>query len=303
MSPGCTSATRTVEPTGGSGPSTNQAGPSPAHTRATASAMTRPDTPRRSITPAIAVFAATSRKVVSQTPPSEAEASVAGRFHSAAPSKAQGPPRLCQDRIASAITHALGNTITAASVRRVVTGADSSRCAAHPHGSQNAPSKAAITISSRPALGSSQYCVVSTYPARPHHARTPPSRAVGAARTTSSSGTTPTQASHHQDGAGKASAGSAPTTNAATRPAARRRRGPGSDRRHPHGGIGPPVTVPIPRAGHSGVHSWVQTILLVVPLATERIYRRTGSRVDKALPDPYEDPAAGGSRLRPAAGR
>jgi hypothetical protein len=89
--------------------------------------------------------------------------------------------------------------------------------------------------------------------------------------TTSSSGTTPTQASHHQDGAGKASAGSAPTTNAATRPAARRRRGPGSDRRHPHGGIGPPVTVPIPRAGHSGVHSWVQTILLVVPLATERI--------------------------------
>ncbi len=76
--PGCTSATRTVEPTGGVGPSRNHAGPSPAHASAIATAMTRPDTPRCRITAAIAVLAATSRTLVSQTPPSEAEASVAG---------------------------------------------------------------------------------------------------------------------------------------------------------------------------------------------------------------------------------
>jgi hypothetical protein len=124
--------------------------------------------------------------------------------------------------LASAITHALGNTATAASVPRSVTGADSRRCAAHPHGTHNAASPTASTASNGPALGSSQYCVASTYPERPHHARIPPSRAVGAARTTSRSGVKPIQASHHHDGAGKANAGSAPTTKAAARPGARR---------------------------------------------------------------------------------
>jgi hypothetical protein len=78
MSPGCTNATRTVGPTGGAGLSTNQAGPSPAHTSATASVMTRRATPRCRITPATAVLVATSRKLVSHTPPREADTSVAG---------------------------------------------------------------------------------------------------------------------------------------------------------------------------------------------------------------------------------
>src|SRR5262245_14399456 len=69
-------------------------------------------------------------------------------------------------------------------------------------------------------------------PARPNHAHTPPSHAVGAARTTRSSGTTPTQASHHHEGAGKASASIAPTANASARPGARRARPVGGDRRH-----------------------------------------------------------------------
>ena len=131
-----------------------------------------------------------------------------------------------EDRTASASTHALGNTATAASVPRSVIESRQQRCAAHPHGTHNAPSAAASTASRGPALGSSQYCVTSTYPASPHHARIPPSRAVGAARTTSSSGVKPIQASHHHDGAGKANAGSAPTTNAAARPGTRAGSGP-----------------------------------------------------------------------------
>src|ERR1700741_4169887 len=93
MSPGCTSATRSVEPTRGAGASTNQAGPNPAHATATVSAMIRPDTPRCRITPTVAVFTATSRKLVSHTPPSEADANVAGWFPWEEP---RGPPRAGQ---------------------------------------------------------------------------------------------------------------------------------------------------------------------------------------------------------------
>src|ERR1700694_2628562 len=221
MLPGCTSATRTVDPAEGAGPSQNHAGPSPAHATATAAATTRAYWERRCrITTAIAVFAATIRKLVSHTPPSEAEASVAGWFHCDAPSNAHGPPRLGQDRTASAITHALGNTTTAARLPWAVIGTDSSRCAAHPQGSHNAPSPMASATSSGPALGSSQYWVASTYPAIPHHARTAASRAVGAGSATNNRGTTLNHASHHHDGAGNASAGSGPTTNAAARPRA-----------------------------------------------------------------------------------
>ena len=95
------------------------------------------------IAAAIAVLAAAMRKLVSHTPPSEAEAKLTGWLHCEAPSKAQGPPRLCQERTASASTHVLGNTTTAAAVRPAVAGADSSRCAAQPHGTHNAPSIAA----------------------------------------------------------------------------------------------------------------------------------------------------------------
>src|SRR6187399_1845347 len=110
MLPGWTSATRAVDPAGGEGPSQNIAGPSPAHANATAAARTRAGTLRPRITTAIAVFDAAITKLVSQTPPSEAEASVAGWFHCDAPSKVHGPPRFGNDRTASAVTQALGNT-------------------------------------------------------------------------------------------------------------------------------------------------------------------------------------------------
>src|SRR6202165_5562870 len=175
MLPGCTSATRTVDPAEGAGPSQNHAGPSPAHATATAAATTRAYWERRCrITTAIAVFAATIRKLVSNTPRVWPGASVTGWFHCDAPSNAHGPPRLGQDRTASAITHALGNTTTAARLPWALIGTDSSRCAAHPQGSHNAPSPMASATSSGPALGSSQYWVASTYPAIPHHARATP---------------------------------------------------------------------------------------------------------------------------------
>ena len=95
-----------------------------------------------------------------------------GWFHCDAPSNAHGPPRLCHDRAASATTHRLGNTTMAASDRwSVVTGVRSSRCTAQPHGTHSAPIRAAMPASRGPALGSSQYCVASTKPPRPHHAR------------------------------------------------------------------------------------------------------------------------------------
>jgi hypothetical protein len=56
------------------------------------------------------VFAPTIRKLVSPTPPSEAEANVAGWFHCDAPSNAHGPPRLDQARTPSATTQALGSS-------------------------------------------------------------------------------------------------------------------------------------------------------------------------------------------------
>src|SRR6185295_15546775 len=122
MLPGWTSATRAVNPAGGDGPSQNIAGPSPAHASATAAATARAAMARFKITIAMAVFDPAIRKLVSQTPPSEAEASAAGWFHCDAPSNAHGPPRLGNDRTASAVTQALGNTSTAASVPRAEIG-------------------------------------------------------------------------------------------------------------------------------------------------------------------------------------
>ena len=74
MSPGWTSATRTVDPGAGAGPHQNHIGPSTAST--TGSATARAD--RNRIAPTTAVLTATIRKLTSQTPPSEAAASVAG---------------------------------------------------------------------------------------------------------------------------------------------------------------------------------------------------------------------------------
>ncbi|OOK68363.1 hypothetical protein BZL29_6812 [Mycobacterium kansasii] len=77
MSPGCTSATRTVGPDAGAGPSRYHTGPSPAHATAHPSATSRIG-PWCTIATAMAALAATTRKLVSQTPPKDAVASVTG---------------------------------------------------------------------------------------------------------------------------------------------------------------------------------------------------------------------------------
>jgi hypothetical protein len=125
-------------------------------------------------------LAATRRKLVSHTPPNDADASVTGWLACDAPSDAHGPPSPGQDRTTSAATHALGNTTMAATVRPVPTGADNNRCANHPHGSQSAPNPMANTTSSGPMLVTSQYWVASTNPATPQQARTEASQLVGA---------------------------------------------------------------------------------------------------------------------------
>lgn len=122
----------------------------------------------------MAVLVATRRKLVSHTPPSDADASVTGWLHCDAPSNAHGPPSDCQDRTASAATHALGTTTRAAPTRHVVTGTDNSRCANHPAGSHSTPRPAANSTSIGPALVTSQYWVASTNPPIPVHARSAP---------------------------------------------------------------------------------------------------------------------------------
>ena len=150
MSPGCTSATRTVGPPSGAGPSRYQAGPIAAHTTTQTSAPSRADASRCTIPATRAVLTATSRKLVSHTPPRDADASVTGWLACEAPSGAQHPPSGGHDRTTSAATQALGNTTAAAPVRPVVTGAANSQCANQPHGSHSAPSPMANTGSSGP---------------------------------------------------------------------------------------------------------------------------------------------------------
>lgn len=114
MSPVCTNATRTVCPPTGADPSQYQIGPTPTHATAHAAATQRPYPSRPRIRHATAVFTAATRKLVNATPPSAADANVIGAFHCDNPSGAHGPPNAGKDRTASAATHALGNTGTAA---------------------------------------------------------------------------------------------------------------------------------------------------------------------------------------------
>ena len=99
--PGCTSAIVVVPATGAGGVSAKATGPATI-TAASAAA----DTSRAARRPAtiairMATFAATSTKLTSHTPPTEARASTAGCCHWLAPSTAHGPPSACQERIHS----------------------------------------------------------------------------------------------------------------------------------------------------------------------------------------------------------
>src|SRR5262249_45429113 len=112
MEPGCTSATRTVAPPTGAGPTRYHAGPNAAQAAAHPNATIRPKASRCTNAPTRAVLTATTRKLVSQTPPNDADASVTGWADCDAPSDAHEPPSDGQDRTTSAATHALGNTTT-----------------------------------------------------------------------------------------------------------------------------------------------------------------------------------------------
>ena len=83
-----------------------------------------------------------SKSDVLMTPPSEADARVAGWFHCDAPRTAHGPPSRSHDRTVSARTHKLGITAMAVNTRPEVTSPASRRCATQPKGSHNAPSPA-----------------------------------------------------------------------------------------------------------------------------------------------------------------
>lgn len=127
----------------GAGASQNHTGPIAIST--TGSAIAQGLRSRTATT--TAVLTATTRKLTSQTPPSEADASVAGWFHCDAPSTAHGPPSRSHDRTASARTQSDGRTATAASEPRPVSSPASRRCAAQPNGNHNAPRPAASTNS------------------------------------------------------------------------------------------------------------------------------------------------------------
>src|SRR5260370_18574514 len=68
------------------------------------------------------VFAATSAKLTSQTPPSAARARKTGCCHWLAPYTAHGPPSPCQERTQSATSQQLGTTTTAVRARSGGTG-------------------------------------------------------------------------------------------------------------------------------------------------------------------------------------
>src|SRR5919197_775163 len=172
-----------------------------------------------------ATFTATSRKLTAQTPPRAARASTGGLFHWLAPSRPHGPPSACQERTYSPPTNALGSSSSAAAGPARPRPA-SSRLASQPSGSHRAASSSASGTMNGPTFGHRKASTARKNPPPPSHARTAPSRGVGAARASSSSGTSPAKASHHSPGRGKASASGAPATRAAARPP--QRPGPGT---------------------------------------------------------------------------
>ena len=188
MSPGCTSATRTVEP-GGGGRSQPKPRRADAASRRRAAATTR-----RGAQQDRADDRGVDRDDQKAGQPHAAERGRGQRRRLVPLRRAQQRPRPAEsshDRTASASTHALGSTTTAASMRRRREFPDSSRCAAQPHGSHSAPSPSAAP----PAAGPRSATASTGWPARsrpcrptpaprppPRSARRAPPTATGPAR-------------------------------------------------------------------------------------------------------------------------
>ena len=221
--PGWTRATVTWRTAGLAGVSAKASGPAPILARAAAVPMMaspqRPDAPgsrpapirgRHSMASTMATLASTSAKLISQTPPTEARATMAGCCHWLTPNTAHGPPSACQERSHSVSSQQLGTTNSPASARGQVSGGRSSCHAATPNGIHSTPNTAATSSTAGPISGAIQYSAAIRYPAPSHQARTPPSRAVGDLMISSRPGTSPNHASHSQLAAGNVRTSRAP---------------------------------------------------------------------------------------------
>ncbi len=105
----------------------------------------------------MATLASTSAKLMSQTPPTEASASMAGCCHWLTPNTAHGPPSACQERSHSVSSQQLGTTTRAASARGQDSGGRSSFCAATPNGIHSTPNAAPTSSTAGPISGAIQY--------------------------------------------------------------------------------------------------------------------------------------------------
>ncbi len=116
MTPGWTSAIRVRSPVGsGRGVPAHAADPAAATATSPATAGTRAR--RTATSTATATFSATTRKLGSHTPPTDASLSAASTCHWLAPSTPHGPPSPCQERISSIVSQPDGTTRSAAATR------------------------------------------------------------------------------------------------------------------------------------------------------------------------------------------
>ena len=164
-----------------------------------------------------ATLTATTRKLSSHTPPTEASRSAGSTCHWLDPSRPHGPPSPCQERTSSITSQPDGRPAARrrpapARAYRPGTGAPASAQGAH-----SAPSRPAMRKVNTCRLGSSQWCMASmnAEPAEPAVVRRP---AAGRGRADQQHPRhqrrrTP---NHHRPGAGNASTGRAPATTTAT---------------------------------------------------------------------------------------
>ncbi len=186
--PGWTSAIRVRSPVcSGRGAPAQAADPAAATATSPATAGIRAR--RTATSTATATFSATTRKLGSHTPPTDASRSAASTCHWLAPSTPHGPPSPCHERISSIVSHPDGTTSSAAATRRPDGEPPSVRRTSQPHGAHSAPSSAARTNVNTCRLGSSQWCMTSMNPNPPHQPSNAARRPVGAVRTSSSQGT------------------------------------------------------------------------------------------------------------------
>ncbi len=166
MTPGCTTAIRTLPSTSGRGDHTQAAEVAAAVATSPATAGTR--TSRTDTSTATATFTATTRKLSSHTPPTEASRNAGSTCHWVEPSSPQGPPNPCQERTSSTISQPEGSTSSAAAPRRGEGTPPRKRRTSQPHGAHSTPSRPAMTTMNTLRLGTSQLCTASMNPRPPN---------------------------------------------------------------------------------------------------------------------------------------